>query len=70
MSLIHNERIKLMANAIDRASTACIVVGLLTPLVSGTIEADWYTAASVCIWLSIALILHWAANRILGRLKQ
>ena len=70
MSLIHNERIKLLASAIDRASTACIVVGLLTPLVSGSIVADWYTVASVGVWLSMALILHWAANRILGRLKQ
>lgn len=70
MSLIHNERIKLLASAIDRASTACIAIGLLAPLVSGGMDGNWYTAASVGIWLLIALILHWAANRILGRLKQ
>jgi hypothetical protein len=70
MSLIHNERIKLLATALDRASTACIVVGLLTPVVSGAIGATWYTIASIAIWLFIALVLHWAGNRILGRLKQ
>jgi hypothetical protein len=31
MSLIDNERTKLLANALDRASTACFTVGILTP---------------------------------------
>lgn len=34
MSLVHNERIKLTANALDRASTACFTVGVLGPTVA------------------------------------
>ena len=33
MNLLHNERTKLLANALDRASTACFTVGILTPSV-------------------------------------
>lgn len=32
MSVIDNERTKLLANALDRASTACFTVGVATPL--------------------------------------
>lgn len=31
MSLVHNERTKLFANALDRASTACFAVGVCGP---------------------------------------
>jgi hypothetical protein len=31
---VHNERTKLPANALDRASTACGTVGVLTPVSS------------------------------------
>jgi hypothetical protein len=34
MSLVHNERTKLFANALDRASTACFTVGVLSPIVA------------------------------------
>ena len=30
--MIENERTKLIANALDRASTACLAVGVLAPL--------------------------------------
>ena len=30
--MIENERTKLLANALDRASTACLAVGILAPL--------------------------------------
>lgn len=32
MSLIDNEQTKLLANALDRASTACFTVGIATPI--------------------------------------
>jgi hypothetical protein len=32
MSFVENEQIKLLANAFDRASTACVTVGIATPL--------------------------------------
>jgi predicted oxidoreductase len=31
MSLVHNERTKLLANSLDRTSTACVVAGLIAP---------------------------------------
>ena len=34
VSLIHNERTKLLANALDRASTGCLVAGLVGPTVT------------------------------------
>jgi hypothetical protein len=30
--LVANERTKLLANALDRASTSCFTVGIATPL--------------------------------------
>jgi hypothetical protein len=45
MSLVHNERTKLLANALDRASTASLTVGVLAP-----IAAALYTSASASAW--------------------
>ncbi|HWU60605.1 MAG TPA: hypothetical protein VN112_01145 [Ensifer sp.] len=74
MSLIRNERTKLLANALDRASTACIVAGLIAPASAistrSSIAPDLSFGASVgiVIWLSAALILHLLARRALGAL--
>lgn len=65
MSLIYNERTKLLANALDRASTACIVVSLITPAVTGGIDLRWNALLSTGIWLSAALILHLLARHVL-----
>ena len=70
MSLIYNERIKLLAGAIDRASTACIAIGLLSPIVSGNILADAHTIFGIAVWIFAALALHYVAQQILGMLKQ
>ncbi|KAA5599223.1 hypothetical protein [Blastochloris sulfoviridis] len=73
MSLIHNERIKLAANALDRASTACLTVGVLGPLVAalygvgGTGLADrgiLLAIGSLC-WMLAAGALHLMARRVL-----
>lgn len=69
MSLIYNERTKLLANALDRASTACIVVSLITPAVTGGIEMRWEAVFGISIWLFAALILHLLARHVLGGLK-
>ena len=71
---IDNERTKLTANALDRASTACRAIGLFAPL-----SALFQTAVRVPIsllamsfvgWLVSAIVLHLWARRILGGLKQ
>lgn len=70
---IDNERTKLFANALDRASTACLAVGIFAPL-SGLSRGDAFfsIAASVAIvgWFTAAVMLHYAARHVLGGLRQ
>jgi hypothetical protein len=77
MSLVDNERTKLLANALDRASTACFTVGVATPLAgylygvidfSEPVSGVWLmlTAGG---WLAIAIALHSWARRTLKGLK-
>jgi hypothetical protein len=76
-ALIANERAKLTANALDRASTACVTVGVLGPIVAtlygvGTTAAGAHgilLAVGSVVWLSAAGALHWMARRALGRLR-
>jgi hypothetical protein len=75
VSLIHNERLKLRANALDRASTACLAVGFLGPVVAfmygvgdgGTPRL--ILAVGSTIWLSAAVALHLLSWRSLGGLR-
>ena len=77
MSLIHNERTKLAANALDRASTACIAIGVFGPIaatlysVSGTGGAGHaiVLAAGSLGWMIAAGALHLMARRVLGGLQ-
>lgn len=75
MSLIENERTKLLANALDRTSTACVTVGLLAPVAAVLYGATATTMEPLAfalggpIWLSAAGVLHLVARRTLGRLK-
>jgi hypothetical protein len=75
MSLIDNERTKLLANALDRASTACVTVGLLAPIAavlygaSASFAGMWAFALGGGIWLLAAIALHLVARFVLGGLK-
>ncbi|MDR6954139.1 hypothetical protein J2X65_003507 [Ancylobacter sp. 3268] len=74
MSQVHNERTKLTANALDRASTACLTVGVLGPGaaalygVGGASAGGWIVAGAL-LWLSAAAVLHSMARRTLGSLR-
>lgn len=71
MSLIHNERTKLLANALDRASTACFAVGALGQALSLPPASQmWLGLLSPAGWILAAIGLHLVARRVLGRLKQ
>ena len=76
MSLIENERTKLLANAFDRASTACVTVGILAPIAAvlygatGTPMAPWALALAWAIWFVCAAALHLMARLILGGLTS
>jgi len=77
MSLIENERTKLLANALDRASTASLAVGVLGPIsatlynVDGTFANEHAIILVVgsALWLTTAVVLHLLARGVLGRLK-
>lgn len=76
MSLIRNEQTKLLANALDRASTACFTVGIATPVAGYLYNIGNFrsTAPLVALlaglfgWILAAVALHFLARRILGGL--
>lgn len=70
MTLIHNERTKLLANSIDRISTACIAVGVLGRALSLPPQYGfWANLISPIAWILAAIALHLMARRLLGRLR-
>lgn len=74
--LVQNERTKLLANALDRASTACVTVGVATPVatylwdLSRAALGPWFLLASCYVWLAVAWALHIFARRVLGGLLE
>jgi hypothetical protein len=64
MTVIYNERTKLLANSIDRASTSCVTVGVFAPgaaaiyTVSGTVVSSSIFLIGTAIWLFAAIALH------------
>lgn len=75
MSLIENEQTKLLAANIDRASSAFIIAGFVTPVVALSYQFPasppvtvWAVAFSL-IWLAVGIGLHLAARHVLRRLK-
>jgi hypothetical protein len=70
MCLIHNERTKLTANWLDRASTAFFVVGVLGQAFSLAPSTRGLTAVvSILVWFFAAIALHLAARRVLRALR-
>ena len=75
MSLIHNERTKLSAAALNTAATSCFTVGVLAPMAAafyniGPGRGSFQSVAfGALIWLSAASFLHYHGRRILGGLK-
>lgn len=74
MPLVHNERIKLVANAFDRASTACFVIGVIGPIVAAVTTRE-PPPAVILVGLAFAFVvagfvLHVVARNILGELRE
>lgn len=77
MSLVHNERTKLLAAALNAAAGSSFTVGVLAPIaaafynVSGSSGIPLPTiVVGVAIWFFAAAALHLAARRVLGGLKE
>ena len=74
MSLVDNEQTKLLANALDRASTSCFTVGIATPLAGYLYNVSGFRssigiaelALGLAGWIIAAIIaLHLGARRLL-----
>ncbi|MFE1602543.1 hypothetical protein [Methylobacterium sp. ID0610] len=73
---ILNERVRLLANNLDRASTSCFTVGVATPVAGWLYNVSglqgslslWVLGLGIAGWLSAAVVLHYLARRLLGGL--
>lgn len=75
-NLVWNERFKLLAGALDRVSTACFTLGILTPLAAG-IYGSWqinlapqFIPVAAGSWIVGGIALHLFAQMVLGVLEQ
>ena len=77
MSRASDERLKLTAGFIDRAAGTLVALGIVAPLAGrlygiGTPPArsTWFLGGSFAAWLTVALLLHWAARWLLRGLDE
>lgn len=77
MSLIHNERIKLTATALNAAAGSSFTVGVLAPMAAAFYSLGSTTGVGLetvilgaVIWILTAVALHLAARHVLGGLKD
>jgi Na+/melibiose symporter-like transporter len=72
--LVHNERTKLIANALDRASTGAFLAGVAVPTATamfGQQSIAWeYFFSCVLLWVAVGVILHVEARKVLGALRE
>jgi len=76
--VIENERTKLLANALDRASTACFTVGIATPIAGYLYNVSNFRmnvrvielGGGFAVWLLAVVALHYLGRRALKGLKQ
>ena len=75
MSLIHNERWKLTATALNGVAIATMVAGFIAPFVavsygvSGATPGLYFAGLSLA-WFFTAAALHFVARAALGRLRE
>ena len=77
MSLIHNERTKLSAPALNSIALASIAAGFITPLAAISFDVPGSAARGVMTttlfalaWLVTGGVLHLAARYLLGMLRE
>lgn len=75
MSVVHNERTKLLATTLNNTAVAIIVTALIAPAVGflyGTANpagGGWWLLIGLA-WFVAGIVLHLAAQRVLGRLTS
>jgi hypothetical protein len=75
MNLVHNERTKLLATALNNTAVATVVTAIVAPIVgflygTPTAAASKFWPLIGLIWLLVGLGLHAVAQGVLGRLKE
>ena len=73
MSLVENERIKLLATLFNNCGVGALVAGVIAPtfvLISSNDAKVIALVAAQCFWFAIAIVLHLLARSVLGRLKE
>jgi hypothetical protein len=73
--LVHNERARFSAAALDRISTACIAIGVIAPIVaftSGTpgYSFGWSLTGFSAGWLFVGAALHFTGRAMLRCLRS
>lgn len=75
--VVHNERLKLLANLLNTMAGSSYAVGVAAPVAAavfyrvGSPGLSVVTvAAGAAAWLGIAVVLHLAAQRVLGGLRE
>jgi hypothetical protein len=71
---IYNERIKLFATALNNTAVATWVTAIVAPVAgflygSPGLTSQWWPVVAV-VWLFVGIVLHLAAQFILGRMRQ
>lgn len=77
MSLIHNEKTKLLATALNTAAGSSFTVGVLAPMAASFYNFNGSAGAPLAtivlgtfLWLASAVALHISARYVLGGLKE
>ncbi len=74
MSLVRNERLKLVATALNNTAVATIITAVIGPIVgilngaSGTVVTAWWVFSGI-LWFLAGIGLHLVGLKVLGRLK-
>jgi hypothetical protein len=70
---VANETTKLIANALDRGSTASFAAGVLAPAIGlsqGSVVPTAGMAYSFVGWILLGIVLHYEARRYIGGMIQ
>ncbi|MBV9656350.1 MAG: hypothetical protein JOZ42_17485 [Acetobacteraceae bacterium] len=66
MALVQNERLKLLATALNNLSLSFIVSGVVVPVIGGHLVGGLLTLA----WFGLGAALHLCAQIVLGRMRE
>ena len=76
MSLVHNEQTKLTASWLNTLATALLAAGVFAPGaavlygISNFRVGSNFIAAILCGCMTFGVLIHLAARRLLGRLRE